>query len=347
MTDHIEQLSTALAETSPTDVSQMVALHKQISEKYVEQNKFAKAAEHLEAAIALLNNQADTELQRAELYHDLALQYSHSIETERAIICSQTALELFAEKDAEQEYAKTYRRLGALYLENGEIKEGFECFEQGLAWGQQTNNPKITGDIYQTIAETYAYLQKYQEANNAYMNAIRLYEPIADYKQIAISRQGIGRMLMQHGKHAQAIEQYEIATQNLLKHDGSEEELGFNHNLIAKIYEAKSNANEAIKNYLIAAEYLGQSTNKFEEVNAYIQVAALYEEAKKWENALDTYQKTLPKAQDVADEMQTAIVTEGIKHCQKMIEKQANKPNSNNETASNGLFGKIKKIFGG
>jgi tetratricopeptide (TPR) repeat protein len=351
MTEHINQLIDQLAvlnEASPADETAIIALHKQLVEAYQSQNKFGKAAEHLEAAIALISEQADTELQQAELYHELAWLYSRILETERAITCSEKSLELFAEKEAEAEYAKVYRRLGALYVENGDTAAGMEHLEAGLEWAKQGNDPKIAGDIYQTIAEVYGYLQKYQDASNAYINAIRQYELAADYEQIAASRQAIGRILMQHGKHTQAIEQYEMATQNLLKQENSAENLGFNHVLIAKIYESKSNVSEAIKNYSIAAQHFAQSSNKFEHVNADIQVAALYEESKKWQNALETYQKILPYAEAVADEMQTATVTEGIKHCQKMIDKQKTKPQADNNTSdSGGIFGKIKKIFGG
>lgn len=347
-TELIAQLTTdlaALTEALPTDKDAMIVLYRQLVDAYREQNKFGKAAEQLENMLQIIADQPDTELQQAELYHELAWHYSRTLETERAIVCSQQAIELFSQKEAEDQYAKTYRRLGALYIENGDNDTGLAYLNTALEWGQKNDDQQITGDTYRTLAETHAYLNRYQEATNCYMNAISFYERIDNYKQIANCYQAIGRMLLQHGKHTQAIQQYKLAENALSQEDDAAEELALNHLTIAKIHETKSNTPDAIAQYQLAADCFGDSGNQYEQTNAYIQVAALYEETKNWDTALETYQTTLPYAETVGDEMQTATITEGIKHCQKMMAKQTAKPTQDNQQ-KNGIFSQLKKIFG-
>lgn len=337
-----------LLDADPVDTAAAIALHRQIADAYAETDKFGKAAEHLEQIIQLLGEQTDTDLQRADIHHELALQYSRALDIERAITNGERAADLFAEHEAEHEYAKTYRRLGALYVENGENETGIQCLETAIEWGNKTQNASDTGNAHRTLAEIYTYLNKHNDSIKHYLQAVSCYQPIAEYRPMAACYQALARIYLQYGKHTLAIEHYERAKNSLLEMENPYEDLGVNELLIAKIYELKSQTDQAITRYQYAADFFGNVPNFFEQANAYVQIAVLYEGTKQWRAALDAYQAALPIAQHAADELQTSTIEEGIKHCQQRQSHSTNTPDTpNNPAPKTGVWGAFKKILGG
>lgn len=126
------------------------------------------------------------------------------------------------------------------------------------------------------------------------------------------------------------------------------EDLGVNELLIAKIYELKSQTDQAISRYQYAADFFGNVPNFFEQANAYVQIAVLYEGTKQWRAALDAYQAALPIAQQATNELQTSTI-KGSNTANNTESHSTNTPNApNNPAPKTGVWGgRSKKYWAG
>ncbi len=355
--DIAEQLEAAMQGT-PLDYSTIIALNQKLAGEYAKESKFGKSVACLEAALEAAEQEAqqqpdnndnpsdlDAVRQKADIYFQLALYYDRVNEGEKALHAAEKALELFQSCEAESDYPKTYRRLGAIQIELGQPDEGFNNLDIALDWAEKNGDNLLRAGIYVTLAEALNHFKSPDDSYKYYQMAAGLYENEEEWNEAAINYQSIGRLLHNYGNNKKAIEMYKKSAECYENADGFDEEKGLNYMLLARILESVSRNEEATKYYEKAVPCFIKAENHFETANCYIQSAILYQEKKQWANVLDTYQKALPYAEYSADEMLLGTIHDGIEHAKEEVQKRGN-GSSNQDSDKDGFWGKMKKIFG-
>lgn len=353
----IEQLEAAQQADAP-DWSSVITLNRDLAEAYAGQTKFGKAVACLEAAMEASDKKTqdrqeldrDELLEKAEINFQLALYYDRTNETEKALDAAQKAVAGYQACEAENEYPKAYRRLGAIQIELGEADEGLNNLDIALDWAENNNDNVMRAGIYITLAEALNYFKSPDDSYKYYQMAVDLYESEEQWGDAASTYQSIGRLLHNYGSNIKSMEMYKKAATCYEKADNLDEETGLNYMLLARLLESMGRNDEAVAYYEKAAPRFLKAENHFETANCYIQVAALYQEKKDWVSVAAAYQNALPHAEYAADDMLLGTIHDGIAHAEEEAQKvqrksSGNRSADNNETG--GFLGKIKKIFGG
>lgn len=345
-TNTIETLSRELSELAPdTPNAERIALHQLIAEGYAEQSKFPFAAPELERAIelALADNKDNAERHEllGNLYFQLALYQSRSLETEKAEETAQKAIDAYTAANAETHYAKAYRRLGAIQFENDKFEQAHDNLHLALQWAEKMDNNAIRAGAYLTLAEMLSLQQQHTDALTCYQNAAALFDIQENYTDAGTALQGCARIWIQYGKHAEALKCYEQADKGYLQNPNLNEERAVNQMLIARLHEAKDRLDPAVTHFLVAAQCFEQANNPYETANCHIHIGVLYKDHKQWDNSLKAYQNALSAAQQADDEILLASAEDGIEHAKEQLQKKTTQPEKSS------LFGKIKKtLFG-
>jgi tetratricopeptide (TPR) repeat protein len=170
-------------------------------------------------------------------------------------------------------------KLGALYLQMGEVKKGIELLKQGIKSNQA--EPNVLFELYYSLGNAYSRQKEYEKASQKYQKAIA--QPILSPLKLG-AYNNLGNLLMEVGELNIAKEAYEKAIQIDPSFTIGYYNLGMIYKALNRIDEAIAAYQQAINidpHYASAYQNLGvifyKIGNLSESIKAFKMAIALHD----------------------------------------------------------------------
>jgi len=119
------------------------------------------------------------------------------------------ALDLAQRNKAERNEARSFFMLGSLKIQQHDLDEGSHYIQQALEFYQKNGYRKEAYNALTLLARANRDHGDYEGARTGFEQVLQLAEQSSDIKQQALSREGIGTVLMRQEQYPQALEQFE------------------------------------------------------------------------------------------------------------------------------------------
>ncbi len=308
--------------------------------KLLEEAAEKSTAEAIELLEKTLNEGELQDTDQANLLYRLCGLYYEQEDVPTAVEKGEAAMTLYDQMEPSEGAVRCMRRLAVMYASQG-IKEEYEKYiNQAIEMAKELDLQKQLGMCYVAMGDIAVFHKEHQEALEFYQEAGGIFKPIEATEELAQVYQSIGDLLNYYSKHKAALDAYQEADKQANE--------AVSLSLQAAVNKKMGGIYEKLSDYETAGDCLEKAAQKLieaKEVDAAAEMmydaGYMMEQGKLWEKALSLYQKALPLAESIEDEMQVDTINDSIEHMQ---EKMA-APKSNKQ--SGGLFSKIKGLFGG
>jgi len=189
----------------------------------------------------------------AVAFSDLSYLFWKQSKFEKALEYGLKSLELFEQRGMHDlDYDFTLYVVGNNYMSLKNYEEAKDYFQHSLAIGERYGFYNNLSDVYISLIDLYAQLNKFEEAEKASENAIKYAELLNNDYLLMRSWLSIGKLQNSQGKYISAIESLkrciEIATEDF----GDKYFLSQAYELLGKAYAFNHNYQDA---YIALAEY--------------------------------------------------------------------------------------------
>ena len=152
------------------------------------------------------------------------------------------------------DYDFTLYVVGNNYLQLKRFDEALKYYEHALAIGERYGFYNNLSDIYISLADLYAYLNRYEEAENASLNAIKYAELLDNSFMLMRSWLSMGKLQHLQGKYKMAITSLQKSIAIATDDFGDEYYLSEAYETLGKAFAGNHNYMEAYKAF---SEYDG------------------------------------------------------------------------------------------
>lgn len=181
-------------------------LNTQMGYVYERRGQLGKAADY--ALISLQQAKALGDIKAVALaYSDLSNLFWKQSKYEKGLEYGLKSIQLFEERNIHDlDYDFTLYVVGNNYLESKKYEEALNYYEHSIAIGERYGFYNNLSDVYISLVDLYAYLNKFEEATNAGDNALKYAELLENDFMIMRSWLSIGKFQNLQGKYVSAIE---------------------------------------------------------------------------------------------------------------------------------------------
>jgi CHAT domain-containing protein/Tfp pilus assembly protein PilF len=248
---------------------------------------------------------------------------------EEALKSLQQALTIYQEIKARQEEGQTLKHLGNVYYSLENYKQAFEYQYQALKIAQTIKDRDLEWRTLNNIGLNYYWQSDYSKALDYYQQSLAISRVIKEREGQALTLGNLGDVYYEQEDYPQAIEYYRqsLTIAQEIKAERLEAMALFG---LGKSYDSLEKYDDAIKYFeetlLVAKKVDNPSFEKAISVRlalTYGELALAYEMKGNYDKAVESYQRSLTKAQKIKDAKTKGLAREGIERVQEKIGKQA------------------------
>ncbi len=180
--------------------------HSNIGLSYRMQSNFAKAVEHYETSIALLEKSGDKKF-LATVYGNLADIYRLQSNFPKAIEYLTRCLNLAEAAGARQQVADAYIGIATLYYDDepGDIDKTLEYLEKALQEYKILNSQKGLALVYGNLSAVYLNQDEFDKALEYIDKSMAIQQQLGDKSGLATSLHNRGTIRSYQGRYAEAL----------------------------------------------------------------------------------------------------------------------------------------------
>ncbi len=181
-------------------------LNTQLGYVYERRGKLGKAADYALESLRIGEDLGDIKA-IALAYSDLSNLFWKQSKYEKGLEYGLRSAKLFeARKINDLDYDFTLYVVGNNYLELKKYEEALNYYEHSIAIGERYGFYNNLSDVYISLVDLYAYLNRFEEATDAGENALKYAELLENDFMIMRSWLSIGKLQNLQGKYISAIE---------------------------------------------------------------------------------------------------------------------------------------------
>lgn len=181
----------------------------------------------------------------------------------KAIEYAQEGLKLTKQYNNLKAEAKCYNNLGSAYQSKGEYENAMNAYLKAMELYEKTNDESGRANEYSNIGFIFRQQQNYSKAIEFHQKALQLYEKTKDESGAAGCIVNIGNVYYNKGVYDSAIVQYKKSLE-IYQHLNDRESIATIENNIGAIYFEKADYTTANEYFLRSYVIREQSQNKYE-----------------------------------------------------------------------------------
>lgn len=137
--------------------------------------------------------------------HTLSVLYQTYTDYETSLKYALESNRIFKKFDNKGLYAKSLLNLGNIYDDLGEYDTAFSCYEACYSLSTEINEPRLAGKAAFNKGYMYLFWDRYEEAETAFLNAIKFCIQINDYKDLSLLYRNLSIVQKKLKKWSEAI----------------------------------------------------------------------------------------------------------------------------------------------
>ena len=245
----MEKLDSAFSvmEDAKTKVnaSDLACLNTQLGYVFERKGELVKAADYAMESLRL-GEQLNDKKAMALAYSDLSNLFWKQSKFKQGLEYGLKSIVLFEERGIKDlDYDFTLYVVGNNYLELGQHDEALQYYRKSIEIGEHYGFYNNLSDVYISLVDLNAYLEKFEDAENAGANAVKYAELLENDFMLMRSWLAIGKMQILEGKHQDAVRSLSTCI-NVATADFGDEYY------LSQAYEVLSQAYAKTGNYVLA-----------------------------------------------------------------------------------------------
>ena len=227
------------------NVSDLAFLNTQLGYVFERKGELDKAADYAMESLQL-GEQLNDEKAMALAYSDLSNLFWKQSKFKQGLEYGLKSIGLFEERGIKDlDYDFTLYVVGNNYLELGQYEEALRYYRKSIEIGEHYGFYNNLSDVYISLVDLNAYLEKFEDAEEAGANAVKYAELLENDFMLMRSWLAIGKMQILKGKHRDAVRSLSTCI-NVATADFGDEYY------LSQAYEELSIAYAKIGNYVLA-----------------------------------------------------------------------------------------------
>ncbi|RLG40597.1 MAG: hypothetical protein DRO01_03925 [Thermoproteota archaeon] len=278
-----------------------------IDKTYSALENYGEAIEYYQQVLVMAREEGNESSEATVLYF-MAKSYDALDDFESALKYYQQTLPMQRKAGSRDHEGAVTLDMANIYANKEDYQAALEYYEETLIILQELNSSSFTqGYVLYEIGQMYSNLKLYDQALDAYHQAIEFQRKTEETELEGITLQSLASVFYELGQHDNALEYYEIALEVLHQVNYQEREMYVLGN-IAKINLARAQ-------YAIALDYYQQALIIARELNAkgaegriLTNIGEIYEAQGHRDKSLEYYQYALTIEQDEEDRFAESAV---------------------------------------
>ncbi len=181
-------------------------LNTQLGYVFERRGELDKAADYALESLSL-GEELNDKKAIALAYSDLSNLFWKQAKFEKGLEFGLKSIKVFEERGIKDlDYDFTLYVVGNNYLELKQYTEALKFYKQSITIGERYGFYNNLSDVYISLVDLYAYLNEFQKADEAGINAVKYAELLDNNFMVMRSLLSIGKLQNLEGKHQKAIE---------------------------------------------------------------------------------------------------------------------------------------------
>lgn len=202
-------------------------------------NYYNRVAEMLEE-----HKEAVSSGQRAEIYYDIAMNYSYLSEHTQALHYFTRSEQLAREQQLDSLLSLTLRQLGNVYFYLDDLAHSSDFYYKSLRIAKENQLPELEASAMNNIASNMVNMNQEEEGEEMYRKSLKIAQDNGFANLVAVVSNNLGTLAAEKGQTEKALDYFHIALSYAVKNDDILGRAVY-YNNIADIYLNKGNYEQA------------------------------------------------------------------------------------------------------
>ncbi|UCG30674.1 MAG: tetratricopeptide repeat protein [candidate division WOR-3 bacterium] len=188
--------------------------------------------------------------------------------------------------------------MGVMSSRQHDLKQGTEYFLQALKYFESMHSYRNIAATYLNVGANYYETGYHEKALRYFLRSLRIFKKINDKKGYALSHQNIGEFHFRQGNSNKAL-RYLTKAIEIFNTIGDKYGIARTHLALGNIYMKSRKYTEALISFENSLQYAKEKRAKDVQIEAYENLATLYEKQRDHMRALRNYKKYQKLTQEV------------------------------------------------